>query len=410
MSLHEFKLPDVGEGLRDGEIVKWHVAVGDAVKVHQVIVDVQTDKAIVEIPAPVTGTVVDLGGDAGDVLSVGQVLATFEAPGESDASEPSGRSLTEEQARVPARGASPMGKPARVRASPAVRKLALELGVDLASIKGSGSRGQITRADVDKASCDQKSKVNPSKTNTPVQREDVARPSGNDRVEPLRGLRRQIASTIESAWREIPHIYSVLDVDASALVQARESLAAEYEHENTKLTFMPFFVKACVETLKAHPSFNATIDMAKEEIIYRHRYNIGFATATRDGLVVPVVHDADQLSLLDLAGAINDLAAATRNRRVTVEQLSGGTFTISNFGAYGHGVGMPIIRPPEVAIAGFGRIEDKVVPVKGQPAVRATLPLIVTTDHRLNDGDHLGAFIETLATYLRAPIRLLGRN
>ena len=150
--------------------------------------------------------------------------------------------------------------------------------------------------------------------------------------------------------------------------------------------------------------------MAKEEIIYRHRYNIGFATATRDGLVVPVVNDADQLSLLDLAGAINDLAAATRNRRVTVEQLSGGTFTISNFGAYGHGVGMPIIRPPEVAIAGFGRIEDKVVPVKGQPAVRATLPLIVTTDHRLNDGDHLGAFIETLATYLRAPIRLLGRN
>ena len=197
MSLHEFKLPDVGEGLRDGEIVKWHVAVGDAVKAHQVIVDVQTDKAIVEIPAPVTGTVVDLGGDAGDVLSVGQVLATFEAQGESDASEPSGRSLTEEQASAPAHSASLLGKPARVRASPAVRKLALELGVDLASVKGSGSRGQITRADVDKANCDQKSKVNPSKANTTVQREDVARPSGNDRVEPLRGLRRQIASTIE---------------------------------------------------------------------------------------------------------------------------------------------------------------------------------------------------------------------
>ena len=398
MSLHEFKLPDVGEGLRDGEIVKWHVGVGDAVKAHQVIVDVQTDKAIVEIPAPVDGTVVGLGGEAGDVLAVGAVLATFEAEGESRP-EPVSKESAKIESAPPAQRSVKGG---RSLASPAVRKLALELGVDLTAVTGSGSRGQITRADVEAA----KRKPKPAPT-TARRKVDVA-PQGEDRVEPLRGLRRRIATTIEAAWREIPHIYSVLEIDATGLVRARTSLAAEYADEDIKLTYMPFFVKACVAALQRHPSFNASIDMEREEIIYRHRCNIGFATATADGLVVPVIHDAERLSLLELASRISELAGLTRERRASVEQLSHGTFTISNFGAYGHGIGMPIIKPPEVAIAGFGRIKDAVVAVDGQPIVRATLPLVVTTDHRLNDGDHLGGFIDTLVTYLREPIRLLG--
>lgn len=403
MSLHEFKLPDVGEGLRDGEIVKWHVAVGDAVKAHQIIVDVQTDKAIVEITAPVTGTVAGLGGETGDVLAVGAVLAVFEAEGQTPASM-SLPSETTQQAVVPPSQSPPKSK--RALASPAVRKLALELGVDLATVKGGGSRGQITRTDVEMA----KNAAKSAPTITTAKSVSIVRPQNDDRVEPLRGLRRRIATTIESAWREIPHIYSVLDIDATGLVQARASLVAEYEDQDIRLTFMPFFVKACVVALKTHPSFNASIDMGREEIIYRHRYNVGFATATTDGLVVPVIHDADQLSLVELARRIGELAALTRARRATVEQLSDGTFTISNFGAYGHGVGMPIIRPPEVAIAGFGRIRDAVVAVDGRAVVRSTLPLVVTTDHRLNDGDHLGAFIDTLATYLREPIRLLGHD
>ena len=403
MSLHQFKLPDVGEGLRDGEIVKWHVGIGDAVKAHQVIVDVQTDKAIVEIPAPVTGTVVGLGGEPGDVLAVGAVLATFEAQGEvGDAAPAKGEAPNTE----PSPAAQPPRKGKRALASPAVRKLALELGVDLAVVTGSGSRGQITRANVEAANNAPRS----APKRDPGKRAPARAPQSEDRVEPLRGLRRRIATTIEAAWREIPHIYSVLDIDATDLVRARVSLAAEYADEDIKLTFMPFFVKACVAALKTHPSFNASIDMEREEIIYRHRYNVGFATATRDGLVVPVIHEADQLSLLELSGRIAELAALTRERRASVAQLSNGTFTISNFGAYGHGVGMPIIRPPEVAIAGFGRIRDTVVPVDGRPVVRPTLALIVTTDHRLNDGEHLGAFIDTLATYLREPIRLLGSD
>ena len=406
MSLHEFKLPDVGEGLRDGEIVKWHVGVGDAVKAHQVIVDVQTDKAIVEIPAPVTGTVVGLGGEAGDVLAVGEILATFEAEGDTGSSVQISSPPATNEAVTPAPASGPTRKGKRALASPAVRKRALALGVDLAAVTGSGNRGQITRADVEAANNAPKSAPG-DKT---MKRQSVARPQNDDRVEPLRGLRRRIATTIEAAWREIPHIYSVLDIDATDLVRARASLAAEYAQEDTKLTYMPFFVKACVIALKTHPSFNASIDMQREEIIYRHRYNVGFATATPDGLVVPVVHNADELSLVELARRIGELADLTRNRRANVEQLSNGTFTVSNFGAYGHGVGMPIIRPPEVAIAGFGRIHDKVVAVNGQPIVRATLPLVVTTDHRLNDGAHLGAFVDTLATYLAEPIRLLGRD
>ena len=424
MSDYEFLLPDVGEGLREGEVVKWHVAPGDTVDADQIIVDVQTDKAIVEIPSPVAGTIVRLGGEPNDVLPVGAVLAVIATGGAAPA--PSGHSpeAPAESIKVPkaaapgssppAQGAAPASRPVgRALASPATRKLARTLGVDLARIRGTGSRGQVTRADVERfaergqaRAAASESAAAPAAAMPPAPA--VSAPAGEDRVEPLRGLRRQIAMSMEQAWRTVPHIFSMDDIDATELVRARASLNDELGLRGIKLSYMPFFIKACVAALMAHPRFNASLDMERGEIIYRHRYNIGVATATPDGLIVTVVHDADRKGLAEIGEEIASLAALARERRVSLEQLSHGTFTISNYGSYGGLMGTPIIRPPEVAIAGFGRLHEAVVPVDGQPAVRMRLPFCVSTDHRINDGEHMGAFIEVMTRTLQDPVRLLG--
>ena len=228
-------------------------------------------------------------------------------------------------------------------------------------------------------------------------------------MEPLRGLRRQIARTMTAAWREIPHILTFHEVDAANLVAARRALIAEFDPEGVKPSYLPIVMKACAAALRAHPRFNASLNLEAGEVVYRHRVNIGFATATPDGLIVPVVHDADRKPILDLAREIAELAAAARARKVKPEQLRGGTFTVSNYGSYGGRFGTPIIRPPEAAILGVGAIREAVVAVDGAPAVRPNLPLVVSTDHRLNDGEHLGAFAAAIGAYLADPVRLLGR-
>ena len=410
MSDYRFDLPDVGEGLSEGEIVHWHVGVGDAVKADGIIVDVQTDKAVVEIPAPVSGTVKSLGGQVGATLPVGAMLAVIE----TDAAAPA-PALAPEDAAPPA--AAPADPPPaagakarkRVLASPATRRRAVELGVDLAGVPGTGERGRVTRADVERAA--QGAPEPPPAAPEPFAPPPAAAaaPEGADRVEPLRGLRRQIARTMTAAWREIPHILTFHEVDAANLIAARRALIAEFEPEGVKPSYLPIVMKACAAALRAHPRFNASLNLEAGEIVYRHRVNIGFAAATPDGLIVPVVHDADRKPILDLAREIAGLAAAARARKVKPEQLRGGTFTISNYGSYGGHFGTPIIRPPEAAILGVGAIREAVVAVDGAPAVRPNLPLVVSTDHRLNDGEHLGAFAAAIAAYLADPVRLLGR-
>ncbi len=412
MSTYEFKLPDVGEGLSEGEIVKWHVGPGDKVSADQIIVDVQTDKAIVEIPAPVAGTVVSLGGAPNDVIPVGAVLIVFETDGDAPAAE-SETTAEPVAASAPAVASQPAAaKPLRALASPATRKLARELGVDLTAIEGTGSRGQVTRQDVEQAAA--APAAAPASAPAPVARMPAAAPSapkveGEDVVEPLRGLRRQVALSMEQAWREVPHIFSMDDIDATELVRVRASLNEELAPAGIKLSYMPFFIKACVAALQAHPRFNASLDMANEQIIYRHRYNIGMATATPDGLIVTVIHDADRKSLAEIAEEIAALAELARQRKVSLEQLSNGTFTISNYGSYGGLMGTPIIRPPEVAIAGFGRLHDAVVPIDGEPVIGKRLPFCISTDHRVNDGEHMGAFVDVMSRYLADPVRMLGR-
>ncbi len=430
MSIQEFELPDVGEGLSHGEIVRWHVAVGDTVKADQILVDVQTDKAVVEIPAPVDGIVAKLGGDPGDILPVGAVLAVFEAADGPSTAPAAAPRLAPQLAPQPvldaARSPAPSSVPRRARASPATRKLAVELGVDLIAVAPTGSRGQVTREDVERAAAAPPAvpptaaaaRPAPAAAPPPLAPSPAAqssapapgRPEGEDSVVPLQGLRRQIATTMEAAWRNVPHIFTLKEIDAGELVRARRSLNEELAPVGLKLSYLPFFVKACVAALRAHPRFNASLDMERQQIVYRHRYNIGIATATPDGLIVTVVHDAERKSVVEVAREIDELARLARERKIGLDRLSHGTFTISNYGSYGGHMGTPIIRPPEVAIAGFGRVRDAVVAVDGQPAVRSLLPLVIATDHRLNDGEHMEGFAATLANYLREPIRLLGQG
>jgi len=418
MEKHEFLLPDVGEGLEGGAIVQWLAAAGESVKVDQIIVEIETDKAVVEIPAPVTGVLVTQGAPAGATLSVGDVLATFEADAGNTATvkttadtKAQAGNQASNQASALARQHTPArtAPPNRTLASPATRKFARGHGVDLTQVTGSGTRGQITRADVE-AFMAQSTSVTTTQIKTSVAPPSAPTPSQtrDTHTEPLTGLRKQIAINMQQAWSDIPHIFTFEEIDASQLVSARQQINAEFETSGKRISFLPFFVKACVVALQEHPRFNASLSMQDESVTYHGQCNIGIATATPDGLIVTVVHEAERKSLQQIASEIETLADLARRRRVTVEQIRGGTFTISNFGSYGGTVGTPIIRPPEVAIAGFGRIHEKVVPIDGQPAVRQILPIAISTDHRLNDGEHLGGFVTTLTRLLGNPIRLLG--
>ena len=316
------------------------------------------------------------------VLPVGALLAAFDVADSADkgggSSAPPAATATSAAGSAPT-ATAPGGTGAnaaigrrsrRVLASPATRKLAVSLGVDLASIAGTGPGGRVTREDVERAAQRQPSQpaTAPAVTAAQPAAQPVRQRAADEEV-PLRGIRRQVARTMTRSWTEIPHITEFREVDATQLA-AREALRRRAGEGAPTLTFLPFLILACTAALKRHRILNASLDLERETIIYRGAINIGIAAATDDGLIVPVLHDADRLSLFEINQRVADLAEAARSRRLRPQQLDGATFTISNFGTYGTWLGTPIINPPQAAIAGFGRIEDRVVAVDGQPVVR----------------------------------------
>ena len=403
-NLIDYKLADVGEGIAEAEVIEWLVAVGDAVKEDQPVVVVETDKSQIEIPAPVTGIVKSLGAKVGDVLAVGSNLMQIEATGvESNdiaahASAPAAEAkLTTTSMSTPARATN-----VRPLASPSTRKLAASLGISLETVTGSGPNGRITAEDVTNS----KSGANPAKS-TQDSAPAISHPDGNGiTLIQLRGLRRQIATSMSEALR-IPHITEFKEIDATALMSLRNELAPQFEKEGIKFSVTPLLMRACVVALQNHPSFNARFDSEMGEIRQYEDINLGFATATDDGLIVPVMRKANDFTVSTLAKQTEQLAELAKTRKASTEQLGGGTFTVTNFGSFGTWLGTPIIRPPEVAIAGFGRIAEKVIPVDGAPAVRMVLPIVVAADHRINDGAHLGAFVSEIAKLLLNPESLV---
>ncbi|HEX3468455.1 MAG TPA: dihydrolipoamide acetyltransferase family protein [Candidatus Elarobacter sp.] len=380
-ALVELRLADVGEGLAEAEIVEWLVRPGDVVAADQPIVIVMTDKASVELPAPVAGTVRECAGEPGTIVPTGTVLARIES------SAP----------RAAPSSAVQAAPSSAVQAAPSTRRRAAELGVDLRAVAGSGPGGRVLAEDVERHA---------AAHGSPPANAGMAQSSdgiGAGEVVPLRGLRRQTAHAVAQSWRTVPQIAEFRDVDATALVRARGDALARRADGDQPFTYLPFFVRATAEALRAHPSFNASIDLEHDTITRRRAYNIGIAVAVGDALIVPVLRDAASLDLDALAAALDGLIARARDGKLRPDELSGASVTITNVGSYGTEFGVPIVRAGESAIVAFGRIRDAVVAVAGVPVVRAMLPLTVSADHRLNDGRALAAFAATIAGRCREP-------
>ena len=442
----EFRLPDFGEGIATAEIVAWQVTEGDRVSEHQDLVEIQTDKATVVIPCPADGVITRLCGEPGDTLDVGSVLAVIEADGASangGSAAPSGAAAARPLTTSPApahdadAGASAAPRAGPPLAAPTTRRLARDLGVALEEVTGSGPHGRILREDVERAAAGAAapgedppagasapgaaspagapgraaaaaSRAARALAAPPARRSETGAPG---EVVALRGVRRTIAHALTRAWLEVPRIIDYREVDATALVRARASLRRRALDRGDEalakaLTPTPFAVRAAVLAAREHPYVNASIDLEAEEITLHGHYHVGIAAAGPDGLTVPVVHDADQLSLAELAHEIAALSRAARERKLRPEQLAGPTITVNNFGSLGTWMGTPIVRPPEVVNVGVGAIRDRVVAVDGAPLVRPTLVLSVAGDHRVLDGDGLAAFVDQVQTLLEDPILL----
>lgn len=407
---YEFKLPDVGEGLHEGEVVKWHVKEGDPIHENQPMVDVLTDKATVEIPSPKTGKVAKLLAAPGQIVKVGEGLVLIEVEGASSSDGPGRASIPAVSppagAFQPNLGPAPLtvavppsaGRGAEVLATPAVRKLAKDLGVNLEGVRGTGPQGRITEDDVR----GQTSKA-PEGGWTPAVRTSY----GPEERAPLKGIRRKTAEKMAFSKRTVAHVTHVDEADVTALAALREEMKREAESKGVKLTYLPFIVRAVVKALKEYPALNGSLDDERQEIVYKRYYNIGIATATPNGLFNPVVKNADRLDLWQLSKEIERLSGAARSGEVALPDLQGGTFTITNIGPIGGLSATPIVVHPETAILAVMKIQKRPVVREGQVVVRDMLNLCLSFDHRVLDGAEAALFTNTLVKHLENPRTLL---
>lgn len=512
--VREFKLPDVGEGLAEAEIVRWLVDVGDTVSEDQPVAEVETDKAVVEVPAPVNGTVKEILADEGEVVPVGTVIITFNVEGEDEAGADADTEAADSTESAPepdtdtdaGSGSAPdaatdpeTSSGGRTFAAPATRRLARELGVELGTIEGSGPGGRVTDGDVRKAAEATEEAAEEAKSTgtaegdeavesatrriddesesvdtapepasaadrdrtlaapatrklaadegvdldsvptertkdgeafvTPAEIEAYAEAqrqaqeadaeavsagdssptaaAGEDERIPYRGIRRTIGEQMERSKYTAPHVTHHDEADVTELVEMRSRLKERAEERGSSLSYMPFVIKAVVAGLKEYPILNAQLDEEAEEIVVRGEYNVGVATATDAGLMVPVLKHADGKGLLQLADELNDLAGKARDRSISREEMRGGTFSITNFGAIGGEYATPIINYPEAAILGLGAIKEKPRVVDGEVVPRKVLTLSLSIDHRVIDGAEAARFTNAVIEYLESPELLL---
>ncbi len=455
----EFRFPDVGEGITEGELLKWLVSEGDLVKQDRAICEVETDKAVVELPSPVSGTILKLYVSAGTKIKVGQVLCAIGQKGETAppvssvdtktvaakseavlASKPTAAGLVVEKPspssfvvkkaettamlerprekttiKFAVEEKAPKIKIAEsvaksqagfVKALPHTRQLARTLNIDISKIVGTGSGGKITDEDVKAAA---ENKTVPSvvmavpKAGGAVSEEK----HGLEERIPLRGIRKTIADKLSNAYRTAVHVSTMDETEVSELVRVREKEKKVAQAHGIHLTFLPFIIKACVVALQKYPIFNASLDDETNEIVLKHYYHIGIAVDTEDGLMVPVIKNADQKSMFELAIEIQELAKAARERKVLLDDLRGSSFSITNYGSVGAQYGTPIINPPNVAILGVGKIVSKPVVRNGAVVAGLVLPLTFTFDHRVADGAQAAAFLNTVLSLLADPDELL---
>lgn len=366
----ELRLPDVGEGVAEGEIVRWLAAEGAAVREDDLLVEVLTDKANMEIPSPVAGVLSRILAQPGQTVKVGEVIALIET--ESQAARPSAPEKAAAVPPAPAPPSVPPGHPSHegdVLATPAVRKLAKDLGVDLSGVAGTGPGGRVSEEDV---------------------RNAAAIPAGGaeaaeERI-PFRGRRRLAAKKMSLAKSTVPHALLVDEADATNLLAMREALRGIAERERVKITVLPFLIQAVVTALRIHPAMNSSLDEERGEIVRKKRYDIGMAVDAEDGLVVPVIRNAGEKTIVELAREIERLAEAARGGKLPLSDLSGGTFTVTSVGSIGGLFSYPVINVPEAAILGVHKIVKRPVFRDGAVVARDMMYLSLSFDHRLIDG------------------------
>lgn len=426
----DVKLPELGEGVTEGELVKWLVKPGDSVKADQALAEVLTDKATVEVPTPVAGTVKELKFKAGEVVKVGATLITLEGAGAAPISTPAQRDVpasahanfavasTSATKSAPAATTSssadsifPPVAESKVLATPATRRLARELGVDINSLTGSGLAGRVTREDV--LSVKGGAVATPAKTTSSAGSISIPKPSyqgpmgaAEERV-PLIGIRKKIAENMQRSKLVIPHFTIMDEAKVDAMVTLRESLKEHAEKNGTKITYLPIIMKALIATIREFPMFNASIDDAAGEIVYKKYFNLGFAADTPNGLVVPVIKNADQKSILEISKEILDLSKRARDGKLKPDEMKGATITVTNIGSIGGTYATPVINHPEVAILGMYKIDEKLVLRDGQVSAIKVMNYSMTADHRLIDGAVAARFLSAFIGRIENPGKLL---
>lgn len=413
----KFKLPDIGEGIHEGEIVKWFIKPGDKVQEDDVLCEVQNDKSVVEIPSPVEGTVQEVLVEEGTVAVVGDVLVTFDAPGYEDVQfkgDEHGEEKTEAQVQSTLEGGQDIKKDAatsdqpkaqtgagaqpqteetsndRVIAMPSVRKFARENGVDIHKVTGTGKNNRVLKEDI-------QAFMNGGQESAPVKEtaaEETAKPAATaipegeypETREKMSGIRKAISKAMVNSKHTAPHVTLMDEVDVTKLVAHRKKFKEVAAEKGIKLTFLPYVVKALTSALREYPALNTSLDDATQEIIHKHYYNIGIAADTEKGLLVPVVKDADRKSMFAISNEINTLAGKARDGKLAPNEMKGASCTISNIGSAGGQWFTPVINHPEVAILGIGRIAEKPIVRDGEIVAAPVLSLSLSFDHRMIDG------------------------
>ncbi|WP_339249457.1 dihydrolipoamide acetyltransferase family protein [Sporosarcina sp. FSL W8-0480] len=417
----EFRLPDIGEGIHEGEVVKWFVAKGDKVNEDDTLLEIQNDKAVVEIPSPVTGTVEEIVVEEGKVAIVGDVLIRFDAPGyESNASAVEGKEETEAQVQATAEAGQEIDKEEikkdqpsqkqvedestkRVIAMPSVRKFAREQEVNIRQVQGTGKNGRVLKEDIEaflnggqeqSAQVSEEAQAAPASAPIETQRND-AQPAVAPIVlegdfpetrEKMTGIRKAIAKAMVNSKHTAPHVTLLDEIDVTELVAHRKKFKEIAAEKDIKLTYLPYVVKALVSTLREFPQLNTSLDDEKEEIIQKHYYNIGIAADTDRGLLVPVIKHADRKSVFAISDEISQLATKARDGKLSPSEMKGASTSITNIGSAGGQWFTPIINHPEVAILGIGRISEKPIVKNGEIVAAPMLALSLVFDHRVIDG------------------------
>jgi len=443
-----FKFPDIGEGLTEGIVIEWYVDKGTAVKVGQPLMKMETDKVVTDIPSPREGVIAARYGKVGETVHVGETLVEIEIAGEAgeagvavaadvagvavaavttaaEATGPETEAVEEKGAGVvgtlevasnnaylPASEEGTEVKPAvikggarKVLATPVARAMAREMNIDINLVTGTGPAGRVMKSDIQGFhGVAATVKAIPSAQAAPIAAGELVE------VVPMTQMRKSIAKNMLRSKQSTAHMTLFEEPEVSALVAARAKYKDEYKKEELNLTYLPFVIRAVVDALKRHRELNAEMDFEKGNIIYKNYYNIGIAVSTPEGLVVPVIRDADRLSIKELSKAVAEIAVKSRDRKLTLDDMKDGTFTITNYGALGGWFGVPVINYPQVGILGIGRINQKPVVVDGEIKVGNVMPLSLSVDHRMVDGAEATEFLNDVAAGIADPLSLIMRQ